>query len=275
MARDFDIAILGATGSVGKVMAAYYAERAPATLRWAICGRPKSEASLRKVHADLMSTKPKSTPQQAFADVTDMASLRRIAARSSVLLTSVGPYSSFGEAVVVACIEEGTHYVDITGEIWWVAEMRAKYGARAQEMGVCLVSLAGYDCVPFEMSALLCHKHLKNSAGGSRLASVECLTKVDGGGLPPGTMLTLLSVVTLGVGRALLGFARFLPRSERLGTLRDLGLWALPQWSYQHGGFTVLEGMGAVSCAPMHSTPPSSTPSRLPRERPTTACIHS
>ena len=35
------------------------------------------------------------------------------------LLSAAGPYSILGERVMTACIESGTHYVDITGEVPW------------------------------------------------------------------------------------------------------------------------------------------------------------
>jgi short subunit dehydrogenase-like uncharacterized protein len=188
------------------------------------------------------------------ADVSDPESLRRVAAKTAVILTSIGPYTKYGEAVVVACIEERAHYVDITGELWWVAEMRAKYGERARAAGVCIVSFAGYDCVPFELSALLAHKTLMK--GGERLASMECLTKFDGGGFPPGTMLTLLNIFSIGFSRTLLGCAKYIPASERWSVIRDLVLLLLPSWSRQKCGLTVMEGMGAVGCCIVHSSAP-------------------
>jgi short subunit dehydrogenase-like uncharacterized protein len=148
--REVDVVILGATGSVGQAMSSYFSVNAPASLRWAMCGRPKS--NVQKLLTDLVTMHgPRSPPRLYHADVSDPESLRRVAAKTAVILTSIGPYTKYGEAVVVACIEERAHYVDITGELWWVAEMRAKYGERARAAGVCIVSFAGYDCVPFEL----------------------------------------------------------------------------------------------------------------------------
>jgi short subunit dehydrogenase-like uncharacterized protein len=148
--REVDVVILGATGSVGQAMSSYFSVNAPASLRWAMCGRPKS--NVQKLLTDLVTMHgPRSPPRLMHADVSDPESLRRVAAKMAVILTSIGPYTKYGEAVVVACIEERAHYVDITGELWWVAEMRAKYGERARAAGVCIVSFAGYDCVPFEL----------------------------------------------------------------------------------------------------------------------------
>jgi len=249
MPRDFDLVVLGATGSVGKAMSAYLAENAPPGLRWGLCGRAKSRGSLKHVHDQIGNA-----GTLLYADVTDVDSLRRVAASCTVLLTAVGPYSDYGEAVVRACIDEATHYADITGEMWWVAEMALKYEAAAFAKGVSIVSFAGYDCVPFELGTLLVNEQLK--AGGTRLDSAECLTWIGGGGFPAGTMLTILSIATLGLQRTLPGWWRYIPTTERLGALRDVVLWSLPRWSSQQCGFTLAEGMGAVSCAIVHRSAP-------------------
>jgi hypothetical protein len=92
--------------------------------------------------------------------------------------------------------------------------------------------------------------------GGERLASMECLTKFDGGGFPPGTMLTLLNIFSIGFSRTLLGCAKYIPASERWSVIRDLVLLLLPSWSRQKCGLTVMEGMGAVGCCIVHSSAP-------------------
>lgn len=51
-----------------------------------------------------------------IADVGDEASLRRMASRAKVVINCCGPYRFYGPAVVKACVEEGTHHVDVSGE---------------------------------------------------------------------------------------------------------------------------------------------------------------
>ena len=46
----------------------------------------------------------------------DHESLHDLAARARVIVTTVGPYTSRGEALVAACVAEGCDYVDLTGE---------------------------------------------------------------------------------------------------------------------------------------------------------------
>jgi short subunit dehydrogenase-like uncharacterized protein len=48
--------------------------------------------------------------------VDDEASLNAMAKRAKVVVNCVGPYRHWGEQVVKACIENGAHHVDVSGE---------------------------------------------------------------------------------------------------------------------------------------------------------------
>ena len=49
-------------------------------------------------------------------DVANATSLQQLAKASTLVLNCVGPYRHYGEPVVKACVEAGTHYVDVCGE---------------------------------------------------------------------------------------------------------------------------------------------------------------
>lgn len=51
-----------------------------------------------------------------IADVNDEKSLNEMAARAKVVVNCVGPYRFYGEAVVKACVNNGAHHVDVSGE---------------------------------------------------------------------------------------------------------------------------------------------------------------
>ena len=40
-----------------------------------------------------------------------------MAARTKVVLNLVGPYTLHGQPVIEACVSNGAHYMDLTGEI--------------------------------------------------------------------------------------------------------------------------------------------------------------
>lgn len=81
---------------------------------WAIAGRDR--ARLDQVVRQLSIPAGSQAPGVVVADVTDQASLTRAAATSRVLLNAVGPFRQFGAPVIRACIDAGTHYLDVSGE---------------------------------------------------------------------------------------------------------------------------------------------------------------
>lgn len=144
--RPFDLVIYGATGFTGRQCAAYLAEHAPPDLRWTIAGR----------RVDALQELASSLGLQAEPLVADSASpqtVDHLASQTRVLLTTTGPYSKYGSPVVRACVENGTHYADITGESPWVAEMIQAHHERAREQGTRIVSFCGFDSVPSDLGA--------------------------------------------------------------------------------------------------------------------------
>ena len=181
--RDFDLVIFGATGDAGRAMVALLAELAPPSLRWTIAGRSRSKLeALAPAGREVL-----------VADCTDDAALKVLATRTRVLISAAGPFSMLGERVMLACIEAKTHYVDITGEVPWVAEMRRLHGARAVAAGVCIASFCGYDCVPCELGL-----YLGRQALGTPLSFAESVLVMPPGaegGAPRGTLLTTLALM--------------------------------------------------------------------------------
>ncbi|MFW5876062.1 MAG: saccharopine dehydrogenase family protein, partial [Myxococcota bacterium] len=86
--------------------------------------------------------------------------LAAMAAQARVVLTTVGPYVRYGEPVVRACVEQGTDYVDITGEPAFVDMTRDRYHDLAREAGVRLVSCCGFDSIPHDLGVLFTVEHL-------------------------------------------------------------------------------------------------------------------
>ena len=57
------------------------------------------------------------------ADADDETSLKTLAERAEVVLTTVGPYQLYGSPLVAACAAAGTAYVDLCGEPAWMRQM--------------------------------------------------------------------------------------------------------------------------------------------------------
>ncbi len=153
--RTYDIVVWGATGVAGRFVAEYLTEAyTPDELSLAIGGR--SPDRLETLAADLADrTDAWDDVPVLIGDATDRESLHAIAQRTRVVCTTVGPYTTYGTPLVDACIEAGTDYCDLTGEITWVREIIDRYHEAAVDAGVRIVHSCGFDSVPADLGTLL------------------------------------------------------------------------------------------------------------------------
>src|SRR5690606_17171078 len=151
--RTYDLVVFGATGFTGGLVARYLHGRIGTSKTWALAGRDR--AKLESLRATLH-------PAIGIleADSSDSQSLRAMAAQTRVVITTVGPYSRHGEPLVAACIDEGTDYVDLTGEIHWWRQIVERYHERAAARDVLIIPACGYDCIPADIGALFCAAQL-------------------------------------------------------------------------------------------------------------------
>src|SRR3954453_7388291 len=158
-ARQYDLVIFGSTGFTGGLTADYLAAHAPAEMRWALAGR--NRAKLDAVAARLAAAAPEAPkPDVLLADAADEATLREIAAKTSVVITTVGPYALHGWALVAACAAAGTDYCDLTGEPEFVDRVWVEHHAEAERAGARLVHCCGFDSIPHDLGAYFTVQHL-------------------------------------------------------------------------------------------------------------------
>uniref|UniRef100_D3TLJ2 Putative saccharopine dehydrogenase n=1 Tax=Glossina morsitans morsitans TaxID=37546 RepID=D3TLJ2_GLOMM len=179
MVEKLDVIIFGASGFTGK-HTVFEAISVLTNLKWGVAGRNriKLEAILEdigtKAGKNLMSI------PIIVADVDDESSLLQMARRCHVLVNCVGPYRFYGEPVVRACIESGTHHVDVSGEPQYMETMQLKYDREAQEKNVYIVSACGFDSIPADMGMIFIEKNFDGVVN-----SVEAYLQSDVRGGPP------------------------------------------------------------------------------------------
>jgi short subunit dehydrogenase-like uncharacterized protein len=157
--REFDLVLFGATGFAGRLTADYLARAAPPGCRWAIAGR--NRAKLQEVRAHLAEQHAALADLPVLvADSEDAASVRAVAERTRVVITTVGPYVLYGENVVAECAAAGTDYVDLTGEPEFVNTTYLRHHATAQQSGARLVHCCGFDSIPHDIGAYFTVLHL-------------------------------------------------------------------------------------------------------------------
>ncbi|MFF0632391.1 saccharopine dehydrogenase family protein [Nocardia sp. NPDC004151] len=188
-AREFDIALFGATGFVGKLTAHYLVEAAPAGARIALAGR--SLEKLAAVRAELGPLAAEWPLVQA--DSTDQESLNALAARTKVVVTTVGPYLRYGFPLVQACAENGTHYADLTGEALFIRDCIDRFGDKAAETGAKIVNSCGFDSIPSDLSVYQLYKRSVADNTGE-LTDVTLVAFLKGG-MSGGTIDSIRALV--------------------------------------------------------------------------------
>lgn len=184
--REFDIVLFGATGFVGVLTAAHLASAAPPQARIALAGR--SLAKLEAVRRDLPA-RARDWPL-VEVDADDSDGLRRLAARATVLATTVGPYARYGKEVARAAAEEGTHYADLTGEVLFVRWSIDGLADRARESGARLVHSCGFDSIPSDLGVLLTAERAAADSQGT-LTDTTLVVRELKGGISGGTIDSL------------------------------------------------------------------------------------
>ncbi len=150
--RPYDIVLFGATGFTGRLTAEYLARHAPVGCAWAIAGRNPAKLAVVRGHLAEIDVRLRDLPL-ITADVDDGESLRALAASTRLVITTVGPYVLYGDALVAACADAGTDYVDLTGEPEFVDTTYVRHHARAVETGARLVHCCGFDSIPHDLGA--------------------------------------------------------------------------------------------------------------------------
>ena len=175
--RRHDVVLYGATGFVGRLIAAHLLERAPARLRVALAGR--SLERLTAVRADLGSGA--ADWPLIVADSSDAQALAELAASTQVLATTVGPYLRFGPAVVRSCADAGTDYLDLTGETLFVRDCIDDLDATARRTGARLVNSCGFDSVPSDLGVLMLAERARADGTGELTETTLVVTSLRGG----------------------------------------------------------------------------------------------
>ena len=143
MDRKYEIIVYGATGFTGQICCKYLRDNYK-DLVWAMAGR--NEEKLAQVKSDFNLE-----CDVVVADGGDLESLRSLASQTKVVLSTAGPFARYGSLLVQACVENGTHYTDITGENHWVKGLIDKHHGEAASKGTRIIPSCGYDSIPSDI----------------------------------------------------------------------------------------------------------------------------
>jgi short subunit dehydrogenase-like uncharacterized protein len=128
-----------------------------------------------------------------MADIKRPDSVRALVDRGDVLVTTVGPFTQWGEPAVQAAVDAGAHYLDSAGEPRFTREVFERHGPRAQAAGCGLITAFGYDWVPGNLAGALALRE-----AGDAAARIEIGYFAPGSSpatsLSPGTRATMVAI---------------------------------------------------------------------------------
>ena len=173
--------VYGANGYTGELIARYAAEY---NLLPILAGR--REEAIQSLATRL------NYPYKIF-DLTDTTALLGALRQVKIIVNAAGPFQFTAKPIIDACLQAGTHYIDINGDIS-VFEFIRQYDTLARQAGVMVLPGAGFDVVPTDCTALLLKKIMPEAI---RLILAFATL---GGGLSHGTATTMIN--KLGKGGA-------------------------------------------------------------------------
>ena len=182
MEKKYEIIVYGATGFTGQICCKYLRDNY-SDLVWAIAGRNGDK--LEQIKSDFSLN-----CDVVVADGGDIDSLRSLASQTKVVLSTAGPFARYGSLLVQACVENGAHYTDITGENHWVRGLIDKHHAEAASKGIRIIPSCGYDSIPSDIGALFTISQFDKpvsrvdvyhqAQGGASGGTIETIFTMDG-----------------------------------------------------------------------------------------------
>lgn len=178
--RPLDVIIFGATGFTGKYTI-YEGIKLLDGLKWGVAGRSKEKLAQVLKEIGAKAEKDLSETPTVIADVKDSDSLKKMAEQCRVVVNCCGPYRFYGEPVVKACIEAGTHHVDVSGEPQYMERMQLQYNEQAKEKGVYVVSACGFDSIPADLGTVFLEKEFDGTVNPVETFLETKSNRPDGG----------------------------------------------------------------------------------------------
>lgn len=187
--RAYDIILYGATSFVGQITTRYlskFIQEQQLDIKFAIAGR--NQQKLDAVNAALNPT-----VDTLIANSNDSQSLDELTKQTRVLISTVGPYLKYGEPVIRACANNGTDYVDLTGEAIFIKDMLDKYQHDAKASGARIVNACGFDSIPSDLGVYFTQS-LGEKENGKPFDTINMRVKAAKGGLSGGTVASMVGI---------------------------------------------------------------------------------
>ncbi len=195
---QYDLVVYGATSFVGRILVDYLVTQYGvdgAQLKWAIAGRSRERLeAVRETAGDAGKGL-----EVLVADAADEAALEQMCNATRVVVSTVGPYALYGEALVRVCARTGTDYCDLTGEVQWIRRMIQRYEDHARKSGARIVHCCGFDSIPSDIGVHFLQQQAQ-ARWGKPAGRVKMRVHAIKGGMSGGTVASMVNAVREAVG---------------------------------------------------------------------------
>ncbi|CAM9843155.1 unnamed protein product, partial [Hapterophycus canaliculatus] len=110
-----------------------------AGVSWGIAGRSRTKLEDKVACCSLCCS-----AVIIIVDNSNAEALRAAVGRARLCLNCTGPYRFLGEAVVSACVDSGTDYIDLCGEPEFMQRTVLKFHEAAQAKGVLVMHACAF-----------------------------------------------------------------------------------------------------------------------------------
>jgi short subunit dehydrogenase-like uncharacterized protein len=110
----------------------------------------------------------------------NLKELETLAKKTKVFISTVGPFALYGTPVVEACVKNGTHYLDVTGEVPWVHDIISQFQTTAQQNGSIVIPQCGFDSVPSDILTYMLVKHARDTHSEGLETAINTIQRVKG-----------------------------------------------------------------------------------------------
>lgn len=191
--RSYAVILYGATSFVGQITAHYLTNflsnaknKDGSNVTWAIAGR--DEEKLNELQSKL-----ESKVDIIIANSKDSDSLDEMTKQTQVIISTVGPYLKYGEPLIKSCAENGTDYVDLTGEAIFIKDMMDKYQDTAKQSGARIVNSCGFDSIPSDLGVYFTQTKAEEKFGEA-CNVIHMRVKAAKGGISGGTIASMATI---------------------------------------------------------------------------------
>ena len=191
--RPYAVILYGATSFVGQITAKYLSQFLADSndVEWAIAGR--DEQKLKKLQSEISDSGSAKKVDIIIANSNDEASLDEMTKQAKVVISTVGPYLKYGEPLIKSCANNGTDYVDLTGEAIFIKDMMDKYQDTASQSGARIVNSCGFDSIPSDLGVYFTQQQAEKQFD-EVCEKIHMRVKAAKGGLSGGTVASMATI---------------------------------------------------------------------------------